>query len=255
MPTTAGWQAIATDLRRRIEEGEWPPGGQIPPQRALMREYGVKSPGIVVNAIRALVADGLILSNPDTPRLGARVRPEALRYPVLTIDRGSATGDVWTTWVRGEGREPGAQLSVEIAQPPRNVAAALGIESEPTPLAAARRRIRLVDGDPWMISTGWWSLWLARGGPLAECADMQSPAPLRWAREHGHPQVRVENEIGARMPTPGEASVLSIGRNIPVMTMLTTGWDPEGKAIRCTEDVFPAHLFRLVVTHTPQEPS
>jgi DNA-binding GntR family transcriptional regulator len=130
------------------------------------------------------------------------------------------------------------------AEPPERVREKLGLE--PGELAVERRRVRFVDREPWMISTGWWPRWIAKG------TDIEKPgqcSPLKIALEMGLGQMRSENEIGARMPSAGEAKELGTGRGIPVMDMLTTGWCADGRAIRCTSDVFPAHRFLLVFEH------
>lgn len=41
MPAEPIYERIRADLRRRIEAGEWPPGGQIPTQSDLVAQYSV----------------------------------------------------------------------------------------------------------------------------------------------------------------------------------------------------------------------
>ena len=37
---SAGWQEVQTEALRRIQAREWPPGGLIPGEVALAREFG-----------------------------------------------------------------------------------------------------------------------------------------------------------------------------------------------------------------------
>ncbi|MFF5563466.1 GntR family transcriptional regulator [Streptomyces sp. NPDC012623] len=55
----AAYRAVAEDLRRRIETGEFAPGDPLPSRAALARDYGVGS-NVAAAAVRALTADGLV---------------------------------------------------------------------------------------------------------------------------------------------------------------------------------------------------
>lgn len=237
-------QAVAEEIRKGIASGELPSGSKLPTERDLAAKHGT-SREAVRGALHLLAETGLITSTQGSGWYVRGVDP--IRYPLHTIDAGraSATADVWDSFVSSLGRTAGNELAVSPAVfPPENIRAKLLVDSG-TPVVR-RRRVRFVDREPWMISTAWWPRWLATG------TDIESPrqcSPLKIARELGHRQWRSENEIGARMPTPEEADELGTGRGVPVMEMLTTGWDTNGRAIRCTADVFPAHRFLLVVAH------
>lgn len=62
-------ERVATDLRRRIEAGEFEPGQALPSVTELAAEYGVAR-ATVSKALHALVADGLVVTR---PRWGAFV--------------------------------------------------------------------------------------------------------------------------------------------------------------------------------------
>lgn len=237
-------QAVADAILEGIESGELPPGSKLPTERDLAAKHGT-SREAVRGALHLLAETGQITS---TQGSGWYVRQlDPIRYPLHTIDAGraSATADVWDTFVNSLGRTAGSELQVEPAVlPPENIRAKLGLPLGE--LTVRRRRVRFVDREPWMISTAWWPRWLAKGN------EIESPrqcSPLKIARELGHRQWKSENEIGSRMPTAEESAELDTGRGIPVMEMLTTGWDAGGRAIRCTADIFPAHRFLLVVQH------
>jgi len=57
-PLTA-WGQVNRDLRRRLEEGEFPPGSKLPSEADVAAEYGV-SRVTVRRALQALVADGYL---------------------------------------------------------------------------------------------------------------------------------------------------------------------------------------------------
>jgi DNA-binding GntR family transcriptional regulator len=63
---------VTTDLRARIEAGEWEPGQQLPPVAALAGHYGVAR-RTITKSLRTLADEGLltILPNWGTFRAGA----------------------------------------------------------------------------------------------------------------------------------------------------------------------------------------
>lgn len=232
---------VVEAITERIVSGELLPGDRLPPERELAAELGV-SRETVRGAMHQLAENGQLTSKQGSAWY---VRdPRRLRFPLHTIDarRVDAPADVWDSFVEAQGRQGGAILTVDPrATPPEFIRRKLEIpKGEP---AVRRHRIRFVDGEKWMISTGWWPLWLAENTPIEGDG---SCSPLSLAITYGHGQVVSEAEVGSRMPTAGEAETLDTGRGVPVMDVFTTGRDADGRAIRCTADVFPAHRFLLV---------
>ena len=237
-------QDVADALLEAITAGQLRPGARLPSERELAEKHAA-SRDAVRGALHLLAETGHVYAEHGS---GWYVRDlEPLRYPLHTIDAGraSATADVWDKFVQSLGKTAGSELIVNPAViPPERIRAKLGLDyGEP---AVERRRVRLVDREPWMISTGWWPRWLANG---TEIEQPRQCSPLKIAGQLGHGQHRSENEIASRMPFGSEVQVLKTGRGVPVMDMLTTGWDEGGRAIRCTSDVFPAHRFLLVFEH------
>lgn len=238
---------LADHLLQELRHGSLSPGNRLPSEAELGKVFG-DSRITVRGALEQLANDGLLESRRGK---GWYVRgDQRLRYQVNSIDAGrhSATYDTWNTWLQELSRRGDNRLHVTTEVPPDDVARALRLA--PDEEAAARHRVRLVDGEPWMLSTGWFPRVISRGTPIEVNQDMQSPSPLRWLMENGYAPVRGENEIGARMPTADEADQLGTGRGVPVITMLTTSWDRHGRRVRCTADVMPAHRFLLVTQHT-----
>jgi GntR family transcriptional regulator len=225
------------------------PGDRLPTEAHLMAQYGA-SRATVRKALLALSADGLAESVQGS---GWYVRGDRREcFPIDTIDtaRLTARDDNWHRWVQSLGRQASHHLEVRIEEPGRDIRRHLSLR--PDELCVARRRIRLIDREPWMISTGYWPMWLAAGTPLAregtgDAVDMRDPSPLKWAAQNGHACMRETNEIGSRMPTDWEADTLRMAAAVPVMTMFTRSVGRDGRAFRCTADIFPAHRFLLTV--------
>jgi DNA-binding GntR family transcriptional regulator len=55
------WRQVADDLQRRIESGEFPPGGPVPSAAALSAEYRV-SRSTAAKAVTALRKEGLVIT-------------------------------------------------------------------------------------------------------------------------------------------------------------------------------------------------
>jgi DNA-binding GntR family transcriptional regulator len=68
---------IASDLRRRIQAGDLPPGARLPSSRALAHELGV-SRNTIVHAYETLASEGLVVT-----RIGSGTRVRGPRRPRL----------------------------------------------------------------------------------------------------------------------------------------------------------------------------
>ncbi|MEQ7125402.1 GntR family transcriptional regulator [Actinopolymorpha sp. B11F2] len=236
---------IADDLRRRIGSGEHQPGDLLPSESALTAEYDVTR-GTVRQALQALVNEGLV--NVMQGR-GYLVRErEALIYDLTGSEspdrRNSATHDIWITDVEAQGRTPGMRLDVLRVVPSADIAACLELDGDQA--VVLRRRVRLVDEQPYSISSAYWPLSIAGGTPIEQPHDMQ-PGPLAWLAERGRRQVRVHGKIAGRMPTSDETDTLRLPAGAPVFEHTRTGYDQDGVPLRTTVDVLPTDRF--VITY------
>lgn len=96
--TTVRYRRIAADIRRRIAEGEWPPGQYIPSVRALSAEY-VAGTGVIQAAIRLLSSQGWVDTEPYVgvlvadPLPAAWVTVEELAAKLAALEARVARGD------------------------------------------------------------------------------------------------------------------------------------------------------------------
>ena len=77
----SGWQAVQTEALRRIQTREWPPGGLIPGEVALAREFGCAR-ATVNRALQALAEDGWLERR---RRAGTRVALSPLRRAQMSV--------------------------------------------------------------------------------------------------------------------------------------------------------------------------
>jgi len=248
---------VVEALSEEIASGAYRHDTRLPTIAALCERFGV-SDLTARNALTYLAEMGLIVSIPGH---GWHVREDQRRrFPLLTIDkRGNTTRDVWRTWLANEGLVGGHDLTVLIGTPPPHVTKHLNLADGAE--CVARRRIRYIDGEPVMISTGYFPMYLNDGSPLAagtelaitghgDAVDLNKPSPLDIVAERGHQIVADEDQISSRSPEPAEAAVLRMShRGMPVLVNCRTSYDAAGIAVRCTHDVMASHRFMLVVYH------
>lgn len=243
--------ALASD----IAAGAYSHDCRLPTEAQLCERFGV-SRITVRNALDRLAVAGLVHS---VHGHGWHVREDQRRrFPLLTIDeRGGTTRDVWRTWLAEQGLDGGHDLTVTVGTAPLHVTKHLRLD--PDAQCVARRRIRTINGEPVMISTGYFPLYLADGTPLAagtelatvghgDAVDLDKPSPLDIVANRGHAITADEDQINSRMPEVGEVAALELSpRGVPVLVNCRTSYDADGVAVRCTHDVMAGHRFLLVV--------
>jgi GntR family transcriptional regulator len=232
---------IADDLRGRITSGELPPGEWLPSEKDLQERYGT-SRTTTRNALKTLVHEGLITS---VAARGYYVREHApLVYYAARSERpahhNEAALDSWMADVREQGRRPGQQLEVFECVPPAEVAAALELEKGAAVIA--RRQVRLVDGEPYALSTAYFPHELVKDTPLAQLHEVPSGLSAALA-ELGYQAVRVVDVNQARPPTPQEAEILRLSPGVAVLYQRRTSYTAAGQPFRCTVGIWPGDRF------------
>lgn len=236
---------MAEAVHRSIATGGYRPDRALPTETQLAHTHRVGR-GTARAAYLRLAEQGVVES---VHGHGWYIREDRrVRFPLTSVEQGRATAprDPWLTLLGTLGRDGGARLdTVDIVTPPPKVATLLRLDRGDR--AVMRRRVRYVEGEPWMLSTLYVPADIAEGTPLAVCADMQNPSAVGWLIRNGHRLVRDVDLIEARMPDTWERDVLGIGRGTPLITNHRTSTDQDGRPVRCTVDLFPAHRFELEV--------
>src|SRR5579863_3841722 len=134
---------VESDVRRRIEAGEWHEGTQIPTESELCGLYGT-SRITIRQAISKLVAEGLLVRE--------RGRGTFVREQRITVGGRKLTS--FTEEVAKLGLKAGSRvLSMAVERCPDEVASRLHIEEGSD--VTAVRRLRLSDGQPLAIQTAY----------------------------------------------------------------------------------------------------
>ncbi|MFF1477034.1 GntR family transcriptional regulator [Streptomyces sp. NPDC058301] len=237
----AVFRQIADHLRESIDKGRFREGDKLPSETELVDHYGV-SRMTVRNALSILQGEGLAVSEHGR---GVFVRP---RPPVRRLasdrfarrhrDQGKSAFTVEADAAGVHSEVDGLEVKEE--KPSQDVSARLGSPRK----VLARRRRYLIDGRPVEFATSYLPLDIARGTQIAE----PNPGPGGiYARleEKGHRLDHFDEEIRARMPSPHEVRTLHLASGVPVIHLIRTAYDTEGRAVEVCDTVMAADAFVL----------
>lgn len=234
---------VADELRRRIRDGELPPGAKVPSRAQLAAEYGV-STNISLQAMRVLTAEGLIEGRPGS---GTYVRDTAvLQRLVRAWYRNDRTGSPFAAETRAQGKTPGWESASEFRVPaPEHIAQRLEIPAGD--LCVRTDYTFTADTKPVMLSTSWEPMAVTGGtpvlapeeGPLAGAGVVDRMASL------GHHVTRAVEAVGSRPAHAPEAARLGIATGLPVITVQRTYWTDE-RPVETADIVIPAERYQVV---------
>ncbi|MFF5127284.1 GntR family transcriptional regulator [Streptomyces syringium] len=237
----AVFRQIADQLREAIDKGRLREGAKLPSESELVEHYSV-SRMTVRNSLSILQGEGLVLSEHGRG-VFVRMRPPVRR---LASDRFARRHreqgkSAFTVEAEAAGsRSEVDSLEVREERPAPDIAARLGT----TRSVLARRRRYLLDHRPVEFAVSYIPLDLARDTPIAE----PNPGPGGiYARleELGHRLDHFDEEIRARMPTPSEAKALQLASGVPVIRLIRTAYDTEGRAVEVCDTVMAADAYVL----------
>jgi GntR family transcriptional regulator len=224
---------VVTEIKRRIERGDCPPGSLLPSEHQLVTGFGVSRPTIV-KALSELRQGGWI----DTQQgKGSFVRG---RPALADADR--------TRPADGVLELPEVELTGELVQAgvklaPPHITALLGLE--PGARAFVRQRLLSEDGEPVELASAWLTLDMARGTDLAS-ADLLAES-IRYHLEACR-KVRFDHareQITARHPTGEEAALLGVAADAPVLSVIVTAYDATGRPLQVSDLVLPGQRHEL----------
>ncbi|MFJ8663119.1 GntR family transcriptional regulator [Streptomyces sp. NPDC093795] len=242
-------QEIAADLRDQIVRGVLTPGDPLPSESKMMAEYGYSRETIRAG-VRVLVDEGLVVTGQGQ---GKYVRED---YPPVvwnwsTLEsrsrhanavEGRTAGDQWASAVAQEGKAPRQEITVSIVEPPAHVRDALALPDGG--LAVARKRIRYVDNRPYALADSYFPQDLVTGTLLMEPRDVSAPGGV--LASVGIIQAKYRDEIAVRMPTKHEAELLALPAATPVAEHTRTGYDVDGKPLRCMVTILPGDRHKIL---------
>ena len=219
------YHVIADDLRAQIVSGRFTPGETIPKEAELASDYQVNRT-TVRRAIAQLRAEGLVT---PVKRRGTVVRDRTpvsvpfSRYAAV-VEPGGERGP-WETACAQQGLQGRVEV-VEVSRQPADdsVAGRLGLPVGAT--VVHRKRLMWAGAQVAQVQEAWMPLEIVDGSPLA--AEGKVVGGVYGALTAlGHPPVSVDESVRARMPTPDEASAMTIEPGTAVLSIerVTRGLD------------------------------
>jgi GntR family transcriptional regulator len=205
---------VADALRAQIRDGTYPPGAQLPTERALMQTWNVSSKTVRA-AVDRLRAEGYVLSRQG---VGSFVRePATLRR--MSSDLTEQGG--WIAACERLGLTPAVETTVTTAPAPAHVADELGIEPGGQVLVRARRMGVVTDPPepPMHLSTSYIPLPVVARAPRLEQVDTGPGGMLARLEEAGYGPLHFDEVVRARMPGPEEADTLGLVPGTPVLAI------------------------------------
>jgi DNA-binding GntR family transcriptional regulator len=231
--TPPKYAQVISELQRRIESGEYPPGSLLPSEHQLSAEFAIARP-TVVRALRVLRQEGWI----DTQQgKGSFVRGRPALAGVRTLRPGQAELD------RDESREPGDLVSVGLADAPRRIATLLDV-TEGTELVRRRRLFRR-EGEASELVTWWLPGSLAAGTGLDSRDTLHGGIRSLLARLKDVHIDHVIEQVTARRATPDEAKLLGISRSAPVLAVYISAREATGRPVLAVDIAMPGDLHEL----------
>jgi GntR family transcriptional regulator len=119
----------------------------------------------------------------------------------------------------------------------------------PDLLVARRRRLRLADDEPVQLATSYLPGSIAAGTMFMEPGNQVAPGGI--LAYIGYPQVRLEDRVIARQPTPEEARLLALPRGTAIAEHVRIGKGVDGVPVRVMVTIAPGDrnvlVYRIVV--------
>ncbi|MER5324268.1 GntR family transcriptional regulator [Streptosporangium roseum] len=222
---------VAEQISEAIQRGDLPPGSRLDNEILLADRLGLSRP-TVRQAIQYLVDKGLLVRKRG---VGTQVVHGQVKR---SVELTSLYDDL-----RRAGQEPATRvLALESGPADERIAAVLGVATGAEVLHL--ERIRYAAGEPLALLHNWLPVGLA---PLT-AESLQERGLYELLRSAGV-RMRVANQrMGARAATATEARLLGERRGAPLLTMLRTTYDDQGRAVEHGSHVYRASHYSLEVT-------
>ncbi|RJL27189.1 GntR family transcriptional regulator [Bailinhaonella thermotolerans] len=222
---------VAEQIAEAIRTGALAPGARLDNEILLADQLGLSRPTIR-QAIQYLVDKGLLVRKRG---VGTQVVHGQVKR---SVELTSLHDDL-----RRAGQEPTTRvLSLASVPADEEIARVLGVT--PGEDVLRLERLRFADAEPLALLHNWLPLGLA---PLT--ADNLAERGLYELLRGAGVQMRVANQrIGARAATAAEARLLGERRGAPLLTMVRTTYDDQGRAVEHGSHVYRATLYTLEVT-------
>lgn len=227
---------VESDLRRRIQSGELPPGYVLPPEYDLCRDYGV-SRHTIRTALARLSADRLIARGAGR---GTVVLPQSNRVRFY-LDRS------FTQQMAELGRKARSRvISAEVGRVDEGDPEAVWAEKGAP--CFRLERLRFGDDEPIGVQK---TLVLTHRCPDLQKHDFANESLYAiLSREYSLAVTRIHHTVGAAVADARDAELLEIGEGAPLLVVNTTAFLGESEVLEHTVSRYRADRYEYSITHT-----
>lgn len=235
------YQAIAWEIRTRIETGQLKPGDRVPSLPQLQETKNVSNQTAQA-AIRLLKAWQLVESRAGSGTFVRARRPVVHVMTEMSVPGESGRRRTWKEIVAEQGMTGGQRpVGAGTSAPPVEITDALGLD--PSTPVTWRRRLLLVDDSPVQISTSYYPPEIAAALPeLGQPGRLSTNSPELLARA-GWSASRGEDRDVARFATEDEVGMLELPEQTPVLETLRLHKTSSGEVV--TAEVMVSDSTRL----------
>lgn len=235
------WQYVASDLRARLDAGEFAAGQRLPPRRQLMDHYDVTD-RTVARAVHQLRDEGYVIARSTTGWIvrGQRSVVRSTRNRLSSEERSIGRG-AFATDCHAAGIEPDVSNEVRIEPAPESVSSALDIETGQ--LVCVRDRVMRGDGEVLQLATSYLPRDLTEGTAIEQ--ENTGPGGL-YARleEAGHQLTRYTERVAIGRASEHEAREMSLSPGEPVYRVRRTAWSGE-RAVEVNDITITGNRYEL----------
>ncbi|MDN5931802.1 GntR family transcriptional regulator [Pseudonocardia saturnea] len=239
----APYRQIADQLRAAMDRGDIAAGDKLPSEAELMRHYDVARM-TVRQAVQELRTEGRVVAEQGRGvfvRLPAPVRRLASdRFARRHRDAGQAA---FLAEAEKAGVTPGVD-EIEVGRGPAPALIRERLKLDDAAQVVIRSRRYLASGQPIETAVSYIPADLAAGTRIVE-HDSGPGGIYARLEETGHTLDRFTEEVTARMPTADERRRLRLSPGTPVLAVLRTAYDTEGRAVEACDTVKAAPAYVL----------
>ena len=237
---------LAETLRAEILEGRLSPGERLPAERELADRFDASRTTVRL-ALSALKSQGLIGSGQGRGTFVQKRHPIRVlaSYQDNRARRGETSSATFNAEIARQGRI-GRQDIREVGPVPANAETAkwLGV-GEGTQLLA-RRRVMLVDDEPYQLGDSYYLHETVADTPIAEAAPVEEGVLSVLERAHGKPVDYYVDELNFRMPTPEETALLKLPAGVCVVRVVRIAYDANGVPMEAFDQLLAGDKHTLV---------
>ncbi|MBG0820577.1 GntR family transcriptional regulator [Planomonospora sp. ID91781] len=223
---------IVQAIKRKIDDGTYPPGSLLPSETQLVREFNVSRP-TVVRALQVLQLRGFIErehGKGSYVKAVSAIPEEGSRPSRAALDR-------------VEADEKGTVVEARETAAPAVVADLLGV---PAASVVVMRRVLFSDGErPSDLVTLWSLLDVAKGTGLGGSEPLATGVRHHVQSVKGLRLVNVVERLGARHPESSEAELLGLDESAAVISVTANVFDSTARPVLVVDLVMPGELHEL----------